>query len=104
MTTSCDRLGPHSFYARDKKTTIWSHAANADGGVGGDVNAVVAATSGDGGTDGTESVADADANASKSLRNYACYNYYPRIYHRRQGVVLNCMMALCLAIVLYIDR
>lgn len=108
-----DKLDPHSFC--DRNTMTWT-AHRFDGDVMRIANGVVVAAAGgvggDGGTGGdvttaiaTETVGsdvvvggDADANASKSLRNYACYNYYPRIYHRRQGVVLNCMMVLCLAI------
>lgn len=105
-----DKLDPHSFCDRNRMT--WT-AHRFDGDAMRIANGVVVAAAGvgDGGTGGDETTAiatetvgsdvvggDADANASKSLRNYACYNYYPRIYHRRQGVVLNCMMVLCLAI------
>lgn len=111
-----DRLDPHSFYDRDtRRRTARRFDGNAltrpvavgvgggDGGGGGVGDETTpetgtATTVGRSGDDAIDAVGDADANASKSLRNYACYNYYPRIYHRRQGVVLNCMMVLCLAI------
>lgn len=56
----------------------------------------VAGVVGGGGGDG---VAVADEIALRSLRNYVYYNYCPRKCHQRQGVVSNCKMALCLAIV-----
>lgn len=96
MMMNYDRQDPHSFCVHDTKTKLMYRIVVAVENetmttiVGGDVVAD------DGG--GVAGVV-VDEIALTALRNYVYYNYCPRKCHQRQGVVLNCKMALCLAII-----
>ena len=110
-----DMQDPHSFYDdHDTKTMLMCRmtdvgivAAAADPVVGDCVFVVVFDDDGGGGGVAAAAADDdavgggvvVDVIALKSLRNYVYYNYCPRKYHQRQGVVSNCKMALCLAII-----
>lgn len=97
-----DMQGPHSF-CDDHDTKMMLMCRMTDVGIvaaadpvgGGCVFVVVFDDDNGGGV----AVVVVDVIALKSLRNYVYYNYCPRKYHQRQGVVSNCKMALCLAII-----